>query len=138
MDSDTSASSSGEAAQGAEQDKAAPPKLRPVYSARDFNGALGEIIHGLMGHKIYWTLALSEVRTRYRRSFLGPFWMTFASAVTILGLGLLWSQLWKVDLAEYFPYLAAGMITWNYIAGVLTSASDVFLNWFFFCINCRF
>lgn len=99
---------------------------RPPYGRKDLRGAILEVGRGLGAYRIFWALANSEIRARYRRSYFGPLWMTLASAVTILGLGFLWSRLWGIPEADYFPFLAAGMVTWTYIAAILTEAPNVF------------
>jgi lipopolysaccharide transport system permease protein len=103
-------------------------RARATYGDKDLSGALEEMRRGLLAYRIYWALANSEIRARYRRSFFGPLWMTLASAVTVLGLGFLWARLWNAPIADYFPYLAAGLITWNYIAAVLIECPNVFVT----------
>lgn len=119
-----------QSAASAERHEAAPAaaggRPRATYGDKDFAGALEEMRRGLLAYRIYWALANSEIRARYRRSFFGPLWMTLASAVTVLGLGFLWARLWNAPIADYFPYLAAGLITWNYIAAVLIESPNVF------------
>ncbi len=73
-----------------------------------------------------WRLALAlarlDLRNRYRGSVLGPFWFTLSSAVMVAGLGLLYSQLFNLDLAGYLPHLAVSLIVWQIIAGLANDA----------------
>lgn len=74
-------------------------------------------------------LAWSDIRQRYRRSTLGPFWITISTAVMIGCLGVIFGSLFKVPLKEFLPFLATGLILWSYISTVLTEATSVFLSY---------
>lgn len=86
---------------------------------RDLGGALTatETWAFLGGH---------DIRQRYRRSVLGPFWITLSTAILIGGLGVMYAGLFKMDVRDYIPYLAAGMITWNFMSTVLNESCFVF------------
>ena len=55
-------------------------------------------------------LAWYDIRQRYRRSVLGPFWITLSTAIMILALGYLWTHIFKVDIPTFLPFFAAGTI----------------------------
>lgn len=42
-------------------------------------------------------------------------------------LGLLYSQLFGIDLAEFLPHVAVGLILWGFIAGCIKDGSEVFI-----------
>ena len=67
-------------------------------------------------------LARLDIRNRYRGSVLGPFWLTLSTAVMVVGLGLLYSSLFKMELAGYLPFIAVSLIVWNMIAQTVTDA----------------
>lgn len=71
-------------------------------------------------------MALSDVRSRYKRSVLGPLWITLGTAVGSVGLGLLWSELLKVDAKSFVPTLTAGLIIWQLVSGVLTESCGLY------------
>lgn len=73
-------------------------------------------------------LAVNDVRQRYRRSRLGQFWLTISMAATIAGLALVFSSVFHQPLDEYLPYLAAGVITWNLVASLITEAAGCFIG----------
>lgn len=61
-----------------------------------------------------WTmLAWRDVLQRYRRSALGPFWITFSMAAMVAALGIVYGTLFRMDIAEYLPFLAIGLVLWN-------------------------
>lgn len=65
---------------------------------------------------------LQDIRLRYRRSFLGPWWLTLSTAITIAVLGLLWSRIFEMDIAEYLPFFAVGHVVWIWISSQLNDA----------------
>lgn len=65
---------------------------------------------------------------RYKRSVLGPFWLTLGTAIGVGGLGLLWSELLKVDRSSFIPSLTAGLIIWQFLAGCMTDSSTLFIK----------
>jgi ABC-type polysaccharide/polyol phosphate export permease len=71
-------------------------------------------------------MSMSDLRARYRRSVLGPLWMTLATAMGTLGLGLVWSELLKMDRATFVPSLTAGLIMWQLLSGCISEATTTY------------
>lgn len=88
--------------------------------------AVRDIAAGLKSWPIVSFMALSDVRARYKRSVLGPLWLTLGTAAGSIGLGLLWSELMHIPAAQFVPTLTAGLILWQFIAGVLSESSTVY------------
>jgi ABC-2 type transport system permease protein/lipopolysaccharide transport system permease protein len=74
------------------------------------------------------TLGLHDVRQRYRRSKLGPFWITLSMAIMVLALGLLYGQIFGQDLHDYLPFLAAGFVIWGMIASLVNDGCQSFIQ----------
>jgi lipopolysaccharide transport system permease protein len=71
-------------------------------------------------------LAWSDVRARYKRSVLGPFWITLSTAIGVVGMGFLWSELFKMDRAEFIPLLTIGLILWQFMSACITESATIF------------
>lgn len=69
--------------------------------------------------------AWGDIRARYRRSFLGPLWLVLGTAIGVLGMGYLWSGILGVGYAEYVPSLAAGLVTWQLLAGTIAESPSM-------------
>lgn len=65
-------------------------------------------------------LGFNDLKVRYRRSVIGPWWITIQTAVTLFFLGFVYSQLFGVALAQYLPYLTVGMIFWYFASATLS------------------
>ena len=76
-----------------------------------------------------WTLtALLAVGNRYRRTILGPWWITLTSLMFIFGLSLLNLGLTGGDLRDTVPYVGIGFIVFFLISGGVTSATTVYVG----------
>jgi ABC-type polysaccharide/polyol phosphate export permease len=58
-----------------------------------------------------------DIRLRYRRSMLGPFWLTISMGIMVAALGFLYGSLFKVPLESYLPFLTLGFLIWSLISG---------------------
>jgi ABC-type polysaccharide/polyol phosphate export permease len=89
--------------------------------------ALSDIINGLKRADLWLFLGWHDVRQRYRRSILGPFWITLASAFFIGFMTLVYSSLFRQDIATFMPLAATGLIIWGFISGSLVEGASVFI-----------
>ena len=99
--------------------------------------AAGDLREGLRHWELWTAMGLQDVRRGYRRSVLGPFWLTISLAVTVAALSLLYGQLLGVPLARYVPHLAVGFIAWQFIAGVVAGSCSVFVRHKAWIMNAR-
>jgi ABC-2 type transport system permease protein/lipopolysaccharide transport system permease protein len=74
----------------------------------------------------WWLLARQSIQGSYRRTVLGPFWITIQQLVWVLGIGVVYSQLFHVNRSGFIPLLAYGVLIWSLISGVITSAPSLF------------
>lgn len=73
-------------------------------------------------------LAVSDIRQRYRRSSLGPFWITISTGVMITSIGLIFGGLFKSPMAEFLPFLTVGLIVWGLISTSIIESTSVFVG----------
>lgn len=88
--------------------------------------AFKDILDGLSKWRIWLMLAYQDVKLRYRRSILGPFWITLSMAISVYSMGFLYSHLFHSDLQSYFPFLVGGMIAWALLSTLITELTDAF------------
>jgi ABC-2 type transport system permease protein len=88
---------------------------------------MNEISDAFRSHEFWYYGGLHDVRQRYRRSVIGPFWLTLLMAAQLAGISLLFSHIMKQETASYVPYLAAGFVTWAFISGCLIESGSVFI-----------
>ncbi|MGJ7488834.1 ABC transporter permease [Variovorax sp. ZT4R33] len=77
---------------------------------------------------IWWTLAWFDIVLRYRRSMLGPWWITLSMGAMIAGMGPLYSSLFGTELSKFFPHLALGLIFWSLFSSIVTESCNAFVG----------
>lgn len=92
------------------------------------NIAMTDIGNASKRYHLVGMLGWQDVRQRYRRSVLGPFWLTISMGVMIATIGIVFGQIFHTPLREFLPYLAAGMIFWNFITLVVTEGCVGFIS----------
>ncbi len=85
-----------------------------------------ELLAGFSAWRIWMILGWDDIRQRYRRSVLGPFWITLSMGMFILLLGIIYSRLFHTDLATYMPYLSVGYIVWGFISQITNESCMAF------------
>lgn len=85
-----------------------------------------DIAEGLKKTDLILYMAWSDVRARYKRSVLGPFWITLSTSVGVVGLGFIWSSLFRMPAEEYVPMLTIGLILWFFISNCIVESASVF------------
>jgi len=71
-------------------------------------------------------LSWVEVRQRYRRSVIGPWWISLSMLIFIVAMGEVYSRLFKQDMAEYIPFFTAGYLIWIFISQSMIEATEIF------------
>ncbi|MEO8160682.1 MAG: ABC transporter permease [Arenimonas sp.] len=100
----------------------------PLGMAAQTAKAAKDFADGMRMHRVWTMLARMDIRQRYRRSILGPFWITIAMIVWILAIGPLYSRLLGIGSREFIPYLAMGIITWGLLSGVILEGAAAFVG----------
>ncbi len=103
-------------------------QLKTGLNATNFNRAVRDLIAGSQRRELWSTMGMQEIRDRYRRSILGPFWLTISLGVMVLALGLLYAGIFKQPLDDYLPYVAAGFTVWGLISGLVLDGTRSFIS----------
>ena len=100
----------------------------PLSAASQTELALADIVQGGRARYLWGMLGWQDIRRRYRRSVLGPFWLTISTGMLVAMLGALYGALLKVELEDYVPFLALGVIVWTLISGLITEGCTAFIS----------
>ena len=90
--------------------------------------ALRDIAGGARASHLWGMLAWQDIRRRYRRSVLGPIWLTISMGVLVAALSTLYGALLKADIAEFVPHLALGFIFWSMISSLVSEGCSTFIS----------
>lgn len=88
-----------------------------------------DLIIGLSSPRIWGTLAWHDIRQRYRRSVLGPLWFTLSTSIMVCVLGTLYSKILHQEISHYLPFLAAGLVVWQFISISAMEGCNVFITY---------
>src|SRR3990167_6279929 len=86
-----------------------------------------DLYDSLKHWRIWLMLAYQDIKLRYRRSVLGPFWITISMAITVYSMGYLYSHLFRINFNDYFPYLVGGILGWSLISTNILDFVEVFI-----------
>ncbi|WP_229676071.1 galactan export ABC transporter permease subunit Wzm/RfbD [Hoyosella rhizosphaerae] len=96
--------------------------------SRTFSRAILDLRTGLSQRELWWQLGWQDIKQRYRRSVIGPFWITIATGVQAVAMGLLYSVLLEVELRSFLPHVTVGLIVWAMIQGAIIDGAEVFIK----------
>lgn len=94
----------------------------------NFRRAVDDIREGVKSTHIWPLLGWLEIKQRYRRSVLGPFWLTLSTGGLVLGMGPLYGRLFNQDISSYFQFLAVSFVVWQFVAGLITDSCQAFID----------
>lgn len=102
---------------------------RPGDRARSrLSVAVSDLLAGLKLWELWTTLGWHDIRQRYRRSMVGPFWLTLSMGFMVAGLAYLYGGVFGQNTATYLPYVATGMIVFSLISSLTTDGSSLFIS----------
>ncbi len=90
--------------------------------------ALLDVVEGAHASYLWGLLGWQDIRQRYRRSKIGPFWLTISMGVMVGAIGMLYAGLFKIEIADYLPFIALGFIVWGLISGLVTDGCAAFIG----------
>lgn len=90
--------------------------------------AMRDIRDGLMNWRIWWLLGIGDIRKRYARSRLGQFWITLSMAIFVCAIGSVYALLFRQPIHQFLPYVAANIVVWTLISGIVTDSCDAFIS----------
>ena len=90
--------------------------------------ALQDINLGWQRREGWWALSRQTIKISYRRTTLGPIWITIQQLAFIIGIGVLYSQLFKVKSGDLVPLVAFGISFWGLLTSCINGASSNFIQ----------
>jgi ABC-2 type transport system permease protein len=99
----------------------------PGAPSRSWARSFDDLVGGWQQRHLWGHLGWQDIKQRYRRSVLGPIWISITMAVTAVALGILYAGLFGNDLSVQLPYILVGFIIWNFISGCISEGSEVFI-----------
>lgn len=90
---------------------------------------MNSYVKDIWGSRYFWThLSLSDLRSRWRRSFFGAFWSIIQPLGLTALLSVVFGSIFKTSIKEYAPYILSGMVVWEFITATATGGSLAFVQ----------
>jgi ABC-type polysaccharide/polyol phosphate export permease len=89
------------------------------------NLAVADIKAGWARLDLVWELAWDDIRQRYRRTALGPFWVVIGIGLWVSMTGFIGMSLFQTDLKSYFSNVAVGMVLWIFLSNMLNEGTTL-------------
>ncbi|HEX5863743.1 MAG TPA: ABC transporter permease, partial [Casimicrobiaceae bacterium] len=97
--------------------------MKPQYDR-----AWDDIVGGLYQWPIWTRMGWQEVKRRYHRTVLGPFWATLSIGMFIGGMVFIWAPLFKTNVTSYLPFLATGLVSWAFATSLITEGCTTYIS----------
>ncbi len=91
-------------------------------------GAFRDMIDGIRLAPLWSRLAWEQTVARFRRTILGPFWLTANLLAISFALSVVFGGLLGQNYRTNFALLISGILSWSIIGGVLGDAAGVFIS----------
>jgi lipopolysaccharide transport system permease protein len=85
-----------------------------------------DLYEGLRAWPMWSTLGWQDIRQRYRRSVLGPIWITLSMGILVGTLGVIYGRVFNTELKDYLPFLCLGFIVWGFISSSANECCTAF------------
>jgi ABC-type polysaccharide/polyol phosphate export permease len=117
-------------------DGVAPPSWRTWHGyapldaplRRQAAAAAGDVAEALRRWRLWCYLATESVKNQYRRTTIGPWWLTLQTLAFVLGLAVLFGAIFHQRQHDFLPYVACGFIAFTLLSGTTRAAAQVFVD----------
>jgi lipopolysaccharide transport system permease protein len=87
-----------------------------------------EIAPFVTRHVTWRALAAGDIRSKYRRTLLGPWWITATNAFTAVIMGLVAGRFLGADMKTYLPNFMVSMTIWGFISSSIGESCYTMIN----------
>jgi ABC-2 type transport system permease protein len=94
---------------------------------RSWQRAFDDLGQGWRQRQLWGYLGWQDIKQRYRRSVLGPLWISISMGVIATAMGLLYGVLFGQPIETFLPYVATGLLIWTFVSGCILEGSEVFI-----------
>lgn len=94
---------------------------------KSFKTGVLDLLNSIYFYRLWLLLGWVEIRQRYARSRIGPFWMTISMGVMITTLGIVYGSLFGAELHDYLPMMAIGFVFWGFISSTINEGCNAYV-----------
>ncbi len=90
--------------------------------------ALNDFVDGAKLAPLWMRVGWEQVIARFRRTVLGPFWLSANLLAISFSLSFIFGGLLGQDTRSNFPLIISGILSWSIIGALLGEAASVFIG----------
>ncbi len=94
----------------------------------DLAAAANDIIEGAKMAPLWLTMGWDQTLSRFRRTILGPFWLSANLIVIGFSMAFVFGGLAAGGSQALLPKLLAGLLAWTLLGGPISEAAGVFIS----------
>jgi ABC-type polysaccharide/polyol phosphate export permease len=102
------------------------------------SAAWDDVSSGLSKSELWARIGWLDIKRRYRRTTLGPFWSSATLTVYTVAVGAVGAGLFHQDFRLYLPYLISGMTVWTLVSTIILESCTLFVTGHALFRNVRF
>ncbi|MFP3797509.1 MULTISPECIES: ABC transporter permease [Paraburkholderia] len=87
-----------------------------------------DLKQSVASYRLWTLLGWLEIRQRYARSRVGPFWLTISMGVMIGSIGVVYGSLFGQKMSDYLPFLSISLVMWTMFAQTVQEGSIAYIN----------
>ena len=100
---------------------------KEVRSDGRLASGIADIVQGICLWRLWLLVGWYDIHQKYRRSVIGPLWITLSLGIFIFALAVVYSGLFGQEMGSYLPYVGSGFIIWNLISNLNNEGATCFL-----------
>lgn len=85
---------------------------------------LRNILHPIKKIDLALALAWDDVKLRFSRTVLGPFWIVISNIALIGGIAVVFGGIFQTPIKDYVIYVSIGIALWTFLSSVMTGSPD--------------
>lgn len=97
-----------------------------------------DIFLALKLFRVWTTLSKFDLIKKYKRSILGPWWITLTTLILILSVAFIYSGIFQMNLDQYILNLSLNFIIWVFIRDCILESCNSLVESKFFLLNEKF
>jgi ABC-type polysaccharide/polyol phosphate export permease len=78
--------------------------------------------------RTWFLLGNQDIYLRYKRSIIGPFWISISLAAMCGGMALLYAQIFVIPYEQYLPWLATSLLVWALLSQMMLEGAGVLIE----------
>lgn len=87
-----------------------------------------DLLRAISHYNFWLAYSAQDIKNKYTRSIIGPFWNTITIGLIILVVGPLYGMIFGNSGGDYYLHFGIGIIFWNFISSTISDSTLLFIS----------